>query len=87
MKRLFVYLFAVATIAVTSCKGNSSDETGGAQADSGQNNVGNSGPADSSAMSAGSGSPTPVGSGGTDTSGNGKGTTNPTSDTVKTNPK
>jgi hypothetical protein len=84
MKKVIIYLFAVITISITSCKGNSSGQTGGAQADSGT--AGSSGVTDSSAMSAGSGSPTPVGTSGTDTSGNGKGTTNPIADTVKTNP-
>jgi hypothetical protein len=85
MKKLFVYLFAVVALSLSACKGNS--KTGGDQADSGATNPGNSGATDSAAISAGSGSPAAVGTSGTDTSGNGKGTTNPTSDTLKTNPK
>jgi hypothetical protein len=85
MKKLLVYIFAIFALSLSACKGNG--KTGGAQADSGATNVGNSGPTDSAAMSAGSGSPQAVGTSGTDTSGNGKGTTNPTSDTLKNNPK
>jgi hypothetical protein len=86
MKKVLVNLFAVSVICISACKGNSTGETGGAQADSGQNNVGNSGATDSSATSASSGTPMQTGTSGTDTSGNGKGTTNPTTDTLKTNP-
>ena len=82
MKKLFVYLFAVLAISVASCKGNSTGQTGGAKADSGQTNVGSSGASDTSSSTA----PAQTGTGGTDTSGNGKGTTNPTADTLKTNP-
>jgi hypothetical protein len=81
MKKLFVYLFAVIALSTAACKGNSSGQTGGAQADSGS--TGSSGAADST-ISAGSGSPTPTGTSGTDTSGNGNGTTNPSGDTIKT---
>jgi len=82
MKKLFVYLFAVVAFSAASCKGNSTGQTGGAQADSGQTNVGSSGASDTSSSTA----PAQTGTGGTDTSGNGKGTTNPTADTLKTNP-
>ena len=85
MKKLFVYVFVAAALSLSACKGN--NKTGGDQADSGATNVGNSGPTDSAAVSAGSGSLQAVGTSGTDTSGNGKGTTNPTSDTLKNNPK
>ena len=85
MKRLFVYLFAAAALSLSACKGN--NKTGGDQPDSGATNLGNSGATDSAAVSAGSGSPQAVGTSGTDTSGNGKGTTNPTSDTLKNSQK
>lgn len=85
MKRLFVYLFAAAALSLSACKGN--NKTGGDQPDSGATNVGNSGATDSAAVSAGSGSPQATGTSGTDTSGNGKGTTNPTSDTLKNSQK
>ena len=47
-------------------------------------NAGSSGAADTTITSS---APAQTGTSGTDTSGNGKGTTNPTSDTLKTNPK
>lgn len=81
MKKSVIYLFTVIAITFASCKG--ADKTGGAQADSGQTNVGNSGAADNTATS---GTPPQTGTSGTDTSGNGKGTTNPTADTLKSNP-
>jgi hypothetical protein len=86
MKNVFVYLFAVAAISLSACNGNSTGKTGGAQADSGATNLGNSGATDSSAASASSGTPMQTGTSGTDTSGNGKGTTNPTTDTLRSNP-
>jgi hypothetical protein len=85
MKKLFVYLFAVLAISVSACKGN--NKTGGDQPDSGEKNLGSSGGADKSAAFSSSSAPAQTGTGGTDTSGNAKGTTNPTADTLKTNPK
>jgi hypothetical protein len=85
MKKLFIYLFAAVALSLSACKGN--NKTGGDQADSGAANPGSSGATDSAAVSAGSGSPQAVGTSGTDTSGNGKGTTNPTSDTLKNSQK
>ncbi|MBB5397276.1 hypothetical protein [Mucilaginibacter sp. AK015] len=85
MKKLFLYIAIAAGLSLSACSGN--QKTGGDKPDSGATNPGNSGATDSAAISAGSGSPQAVGTSGTDTSGNGKGTTNPTSDTLKTNPK
>ncbi|QHS54867.1 hypothetical protein GWR56_04630 [Mucilaginibacter sp. 14171R-50] len=85
MKKLFLYIAMAAALSFAACNG--SHKTGGDQPDSGATNAGSSGATDSAAISAGSGSPQAVGTSGTDTSGNGKGTTNPTSDTLKTNPK
>jgi hypothetical protein len=82
MKKLFVFLFAAATLSLSACTGN--NKTGGDKADSGATNVGSSGAADTTIKSS---APAQTGTGGTDTSGNGKGTTNPTADTLKTNPK
>ncbi|MFD0766433.1 hypothetical protein ACFQZI_16340 [Mucilaginibacter lutimaris] len=82
MKRLFVYLFASVALSLSACTGN--NKTGGEQADSGATNVGSSGAADTTIRSS---APAQTGTGGTDTSGNGKGTTNPTADTLKNNPK
>jgi hypothetical protein len=82
MKKLFVYLFVVVAISVSACKGN--NKTGGDKPDSGATNVGSSGAADTTVSSS---APAQTGTGGTDTSGNAKGTTNPTADTLKTNPK
>ena len=84
MKRAFLYLCAVVVLSVSACKGN--NKTGGEQADSGKTNVGSSGAADTTSAAASS-APMQSGTSGTDTSSNGKGTTNPTSDTLKTNPK
>jgi hypothetical protein len=85
MKKLFVYLFLATAISLSACKGQT--KTGGDQADSGATHVGNSGAADTSAAVSSSSTPAQTGTSGTDTSGNGKGTTNPTSDTLKTNHK
>lgn len=85
MKKLIVYLFAVVAISAAGCKGNSTGETGGAQADSGATNVGSSGPADSSAMVNPSGTAGQVGTSGTDTSSTGGGVATPTVDTPKNN--
>jgi hypothetical protein len=85
MKKSFFYLLICVGFSLSACKGNS--KTGGDKPDSGSTNVGNSGATDSAAVSAGSGSPAAIGTSGTDTSRNGKGTTNPTSDSLKTNPK
>lgn len=82
MKKLFVYLSAAVAISFSACNGN--NKTGGDKADSGATNVGSSGAADTTISSS---APAQTGTSGTDTSGNGKGTTNPTSDTLKTNPK
>ncbi|MFA6086815.1 hypothetical protein [Mucilaginibacter sp.] len=84
MKRAFLYLCAVIALSVSACKGT--NKTGGDQADSGKTNVGSSGAADTTSAAASS-APMQTGTSGTDTSSNGKGTTNPTSDTLKTNPK
>ena len=87
MKKIFAYTAIIlATTCFAACNGDSG-QTGGAQADSGQNNVGSSGATDSLQVSAGSGTPQPVSSGGTDTSSNGKGVTAPTVDSTKSNPK
>lgn len=87
MKKIFAYsAIILATTCFAACKGNTG-QTGGAQADSGQTNVGSSGAADSVEVSAGSGTPQPVTTGGTDTSSIGKGATAPTVDTTKSNPK
>lgn len=85
MKKLFVYVFAAAAISLSACTGN--NKTGGDKPDSGATNVGSSGAADTSATVSSSSAPAQTGTGGTDTSGNAKGTTNPTADTLKTNPK
>jgi hypothetical protein len=81
MKKLFFYLFAAVVISLSACKGN--NKTGGDKPDSGATNIGSSGAADTVSSSA----PAQTGTGGTDTSGNAKGTTNPTPDTLKTNPR
>ncbi len=83
MKQIISYLVimvAAALLFFTACKGNTG-QTGGAQADSGQIHVGNSGPADSAGYKT-----TPTETGGKDTSGNGSGTTNASKDTLKTKP-
>jgi hypothetical protein len=85
MKKLFVYLFAVAAISLSACRGN--NKTGGDRPDSGVTNVGSSGAADTSAAVSSSSAPAQTGTSGTDTSTNGKGTTNPTTDTLKNNPR
>ena len=85
MKKLFVYLFLAAALSLSACKGN--HKTGGDKPDSGATNVGSSGAADTSSPVSTSSAPAQPGTSGTDTSSNGKGTTNPTSDTLKTNPK
>lgn len=83
MKQLISYLvimLAAALLFFTACKGNTG-QTGGAQEDSGQTHAGNSGPADGSGYKT-----SPTETGGKDTSGNGSGNTNPSKDTLKTNP-
>ncbi len=79
MKKLFVYIFTIVAIAVTSCKGktsaNSSDTTA---VDSGQTHVGNQSPADTNKLPT-----TPTETGGKDSSGNGSGNTNAPKDTLK----
>jgi len=80
MKKLFVCLYATIAFTVAACNGTT-PITGGAQPDSGQTHVGNSGPADSNKYPV-----TPTETGGKDSSGNGTGTTNPIKDTLKTNP-
>jgi|GEM_PF-3522348 len=82
MKKLFVYLFAFTALTLASCKGTT--KTGGDQADSGQTNIGSSGPADSAITSAST--PQQMGTSGTDTSATGKGSATPTTDTLKTKP-
>lgn len=72
-----VIMMAAALLFFAACKGNSG-QTGGAQADSGQTHVGNSGPADSAGYKT-----SPTETGGKDTSGNGSGTTNAPKDTLK----
>lgn len=72
-----------AALYLTACKGNSTGQTGGAQADSGQTNVGNSGATDSAHTSASGGSPQSGGTSGTDTSTTGGGVTAPTVDSTK----
>lgn len=83
MKKVFVYLFVVAAISISACKGNSTGKTGGAQADSGATNMGNSGAADTARAAVGAGGPTKTGTSGTDTSSTGNGAATPTVDTVK----
>ena len=85
MKKLFFYLFAAAAISLSACRGN--NKTGGDRPDSGATNVGSSGAADTSAAVSSSSAPAQTGTSGTDTSTNGKGTTNPTTDTLKNNPR
>ncbi|OOQ61320.1 hypothetical protein [Mucilaginibacter pedocola] len=70
MKQLISFLMiilAAVLLFFTACKGNTG-QTGGAQADSGQVHVGNSGPADSNGYKV-----SPTETGGKDTSGNGVG--------------
>ncbi|RFZ82748.1 hypothetical protein DYU05_11280 [Mucilaginibacter terrenus] len=89
MKAILSYLLvmiAAAMLLLTACKGNNTGQTGGAQADSGQTNVGSSGATDSAAIGSGAGSPQQGGTSGSDTSSNGKGVATPTVDSTKTNP-
>lgn len=73
----FIIMLAAVLAFFTACKGNTG-QTGGAQADSGQVHVGNSGPADSGGYKS-----SPTENGGKDSSGNGTGTTNAPADTIK----
>ncbi|GGH10140.1 hypothetical protein [Mucilaginibacter phyllosphaerae] len=82
MKKLFITIFAFSVLSLSACTGN--NKTGGDQADSGATNVGSSGAADTTVSSS---APAQTGTSGTDTSANGKGTANPTTDTLKSNPK
>ncbi|AMR30959.1 hypothetical protein A0256_05715 [Mucilaginibacter sp. PAMC 26640] len=80
MKNFHSYLLillASVLLCFSACKGTTG-QTGGAQADSGQTHVGNSGPADSSGYKT-----SPNETGGKDTSGNRSGTTNAPTDTLK----
>jgi hypothetical protein len=82
MKKLFVYLFAAASISLSACKGNSTGKaTDSTATDSGQTHVGNENPADSNKYQT-----SPTETGGKDTSGNVAGTTNAPKDTLKKNP-
>lgn len=83
MKQVISYLvimLAAALLFFTACKGNIG-QTGGAQADSGQKHIGNSGPADSAGYAV-----SPTEAGGKDTSGNGGGTANAPKDTLRPKP-
>ncbi|MCO5936766.1 hypothetical protein NAF17_14580 [Mucilaginibacter sp. RB4R14] len=82
MKKRIIYLFAVAIIAITACKGKTTGDSGDTTtADSGQTHVGNQSPADSNKLPT-----TPTETGGKDSSGNGSGNTNAPKDTLKSNP-
>ncbi|MGY4539807.1 hypothetical protein ACVW0P_004247 [Mucilaginibacter sp. UYNi724] len=82
MKKLFVYLFLITAIAITSCKGKTAGNAGDTTAaDSGQAHVGNESPADTNKLLT-----TPTETGGKDSSGNGSGNTNAPKDTLKSNP-
>jgi hypothetical protein len=83
MKQIISYLvimLAAALLFFTACKGNTG-QTGGAQADSGQTHVGNSGPADSAGYKV-----SPTETGGKDTTSDGNSSNGMPKDTPKTQP-
>ncbi|TWR29863.1 hypothetical protein FPZ43_08405 [Mucilaginibacter pallidiroseus] len=83
MKHLTGILAMAIILSTSAC--SSSPKTGGAQADSGQTNIGNSGPADS-ALQEGKNSPPQAGTSGTDTGTTGNGAAKPTVDTTTSRP-